>query len=307
LLSTLLVPQQVPIGFNAVRQNGLTGYVALGRVFTPGLYFLPLRQTFILFPSTLVTIEFSERGINSTTSDLGFARPDGPPIETRTGKDAGDPDSGGQPVTLSLSFQIRIPVDHVGRVYNSFSTEWRARYVLLARNVVNTVATRYTSTEFWTERRKISDDLGSSLNETLAAQGCAVEGAVQLLRVDFQDKYEDLITETQLQSQKKITNEYQMQVTKLLKELDVRSAGVDAESQAIRAIAEAEAASMINQAMADGFGVEQAAKAEAFARAKEKLNLSNDEVLQYVKLNAMRHRGSKGKTTLGLSYSEFAP
>ena len=304
LVTLVAVPNQVPLGYVALEQNDLTGYVKLDRTYTAGLYFLPFRHSFITFPSTLITVEFSDRQADADMAGLRRHMPDAPPIDTRTGKDEGDPDSGGQPITVSLSFQVRIPTENVGKVYQAFATAYRERYVLLARNTVNTVSTRYTPYEFWTRRHRIAEDLLKTLQDTLGEQGhCQVE-SVQILRVDFADSYEDLITQTQLQTQKKVTNEYQQSVTRVLKDFDVRAGAVSAEVDAISARAASEAASVINEAAAEGFVIEQEAKARALRAAKEDLALDGADLLRYVKLRSVRGHGAGG-AVLGVDFSDL--
>ena len=99
-------------------QNGFTGYVDLNpeHVYTGGRYFVWLRHYFLPFPRNLRNLDFAEGG---------FRRP----IPARTGPDPDDRESGGQPVTLSISFQYRLQQRSVPKIYQTFGLEWESSYM----------------------------------------------------------------------------------------------------------------------------------------------------------------------------------
>merc|ERR1719409_2680634 len=114
---------------------------------------------------------------------------------------------------------------------------------------------------------------------------CTVTG-FQLLQVDFPTKYEDMITDIQLQVQYKLTSEYQQKVTNVLKNIDVLSAVTNAKILAIQAEAAATSSVLVNQAKVDGFKMQQEAKAAAYKTMQTDLALTNLEMLEYVKIKA---------------------
>lgn len=101
-------------------------------IYLPGFYTMGLGENFIKFPTTQVTITFSDRkGVKA----------DAPPIATRTGEDHGDVDSGGQAITLSVSLQYTLPRDKtLGKIYKDYGLQYHQRYTLVARNVISDVA-----------------------------------------------------------------------------------------------------------------------------------------------------------------------
>merc|ERR1712072_532950 len=108
---------------------------------------------------------------------------------------------------------------------------------------------------------------------------CDVTG-FQLLQVDFPTKYEDMITDIQLQVQYKLTSEYQQKVTNVLKNIDVLSAVTNAKILAIQAEAAATSSVLVNQA-----------KAAAYKTMQTDLALTNLEMLEYVKIKALTTSG----------------
>jgi len=268
-------------------QNGWTGWVDTDSMYDPGRHFVWLRNFFITFPAYRVSVEFSS-GHNASA----------PPVPARTGRDMNDPDSGGQPVTLSFSFQYQFDKDDVGGVYKEFGEQYEARYLLFARMAVSDVAQKYTPDKFWNDRAAVADDMFSTLKHTLRKNGrCAVTN-FQLLQVDFPNKYEDMITDIQLQVQYKLTSEYQQQVTAVVKNIDVLTAETEASIASINAAAAATTNLIVNEARTEGFYAQQAAKAEAYAEVQSALGLSNKEVLDFVKIRAITNTDRKPESTV---------
>jgi len=274
-----------------ILQNGWTGTVYMDEVYSPGRYFVWLRNFFITFPSYAVTVEFS------TASAAKAA-----PVPARTGRDQADPDSGGQPVTLSFSFQYQFSKAEVGQVYKEFGEQYQARYLLFARMAISDVAQKYTPDKYWNSRPMIADDMQRTLTKMLKKNGRVDVIQFQLFQVDFPDKYEAMITDIQLQVQYKLTSEYQQKVTNVFKDIDVLTAETSASIASINAGASAKSALIVNQAKTSGFYVQQSAKAESYAEMKDMLKLNNAEVLDYVKIRSlMDQASSSGKTVVGTS------
>jgi len=271
-------------------ENGWTSTVDMKKVYGAGLHLLGPNFFFIKFPAYRINVEFS----HSATAGS-------PPVPARTGRDLNDPDSGGQPVTLSFSFQYALDQKDVGKVYKEFGEQYEARYLLFARMAVSDVAQRYTPHKFWDARKEVSDDMFATLQRTLMKFGhCTVTG-FQLLQVDFPSKYESMITDIQLQVQQKLTSEYQQQVMNVIKNIDVMTSVTAAGIASINAGAAAEAALIINEAKTKGFYAQQKAKAQAYSELQSMLQLSNAEVLDYVKVRSMTGEGRNSQTVVGMS------
>mmetsp|Transcript_33995 Transcript_33995/g.108489 ORF Transcript_33995/g.108489 Transcript_33995/m.108489 type:complete len:325 (+) Transcript_33995:104-1078(+) len=263
-----------------VVQNVFTGYVELDpeRVFEGGRHFIWLRHSFIKFPRRLVNLEFS---------DFGRGESDQAPISARTGPDPDDKESGGQPIRLCVAFQYQIARRDVPRIYQTFGALHEASYLRFAQQAITNEAQMFTPRAFWTDRKKVEGQLLGKVNETLYRQGYATVHDLQLLRVDFNSNYEDTITSIQLQEQLKVTKTYQLEVTRVSKEVDILSAEAEAAIARINAQAQREASVTINQASAAAIQMEQGAKATWYAKLKATLGWSNDDFLRYVKIKSL--------------------
>jgi len=268
-------------------QNGWSQVVDTTQVYNSGVYFVWLGNYFIRFPAYRVSIEFSA----SPSHDVA-------PVPARTGRDENDPDSGGQPVTLSFSFQYQFEKNDVAYVYKEFGEQYEARFILFARMAVSDVAQEYTPDKFWTDRAGVAKRMEERIRHRLRQDGHCEVMNFQLLQVDFPDKYEAMITEIQLQEQLKLTSEYQQQVTDVMKNIDVMTAKANAQIASINAGAAASGALIVNEAKTKGFKAQQSAKAEAYAELQTMLHLSNPEMIDYVKIRALTGSGREAASTV---------
>lgn len=264
-----------PTEFGLV-QNGFTGYVELSpdKVYTSGRYFIWLRHSFLNFPRNLVNLEFSSRG-------------DRIPIPARTGPDPDDRESGGQPISLSVSFQYQMMQRNVPVIYQTFGAAWESSYMRFAQQAITNTAQDFTPRMFWTGREQIEKALHFAVNKTLVSQGYAEVHSLQLLKVDFNSNYEDTITNIQLQEQLKVTKNYQLEVTRVMKEVDILESETKAQIAKINAEAQRQANVVINEANTNALKLEQAAKATWYSQLKRKMGWSNDDFIKYVKIKSL--------------------
>ena len=161
-----------------------------------------------------------------------------------------------------------------------------------AQQALTNVAQRFTPKEFWNSRREIEAAMLKQVNESIFHQGFALVPSLQLLKVDFKQNYEDTITNIQLQEQLKVTKNYALDVTRVLKEVDILQSETEAQIAVIAATAKRQANVIVNKAEADALQLEQSTKATWYAKIKERLGWSNAEFLQYVKIKSLASQPS---------------
>lgn len=203
---------------------------------------------------------------------------------------------GGQPVDLAVSFQYRFRKELVPAVYSTFGTAWEPSYMRFAQQAITNVAQRYTPKMFWDERSAVEAAMHAEVNKTIFTQGFAEVPQLQLLQVGFKENYEMTITNIQLQEQLKVTKTYQLEVTRVLKEVDILQSQTEARITVINAEAAREAAVMISQANAKALQLEQATKAYWYSRLKEHMGWNNSHVLQYVKMKSLNAQPADSMT-----------
>jgi len=258
-------------------RNGVTGVVDMERVYEPGRYFVGPSQRFLRFPSQLITLSYGNRSHDAQAS-----------IPARRGADTTDStSSGGQPVSLSLSFQYQLRKPMVPRVYQTFGTRWETSYLRFAQQAITNIAQEFTPRGFWTQRKRVETAMKHAVNASLFAQGFAMVPELQLRAVGFQSSYEQTITGIQLQEQLKVTKSYQLEVTRVQKEVDLLQSETDAAVLEINAEAQRERAVIEGEARAAALEREQRARATMYAKLREHLGWGAEHFLQYMRMKAL--------------------
>jgi len=177
--------------------------------------------------------------------------------------------------------------------YQTYGLAWEDSYMRFAQQAITNVAQQFTPKQFWTERRTIELAMLSAVNRTIVKQGNALVRNLQLLAVNFKQNYEETITNIQLQEQLKVTKTYALDVTRVLKEVDIMQSQTAADVAVIAASARREASILVNQAEAEALQLEQSTKAQWYAALKDALGWSNAEFLQYVKIKSLASQPSE--------------
>jgi hypothetical protein len=257
-------------------KNGVTGTVDLGTIWYNGRHMVGPSAHFVKFPSTLQTLSYGDRNHDQQIA-----------IPARTGADEGTVSSGGQPVTLEISFQYKLDPERLPSLYLTFGEDWEKTFLRFAQQAVTNVAQNFIPSEFWTSRAAIESAVHAAVNHTIYVHGYATVPSLQLRSVNFQSSYEQTITDIQLQEQLKVTKTYQLEVTKVIKEVDLMQAETNREIIGINADATRQQDVLVGQANAAALMREQTAKATMFAQLVARLGWTTQDFLQYVKMRAL--------------------
>lgn len=272
-----------------IRKNLLTGYIS-DRAERGGIHFVGPLKTFFTVPAAQGTLQWS------------WSDGDRAPVHTRTGADPQDPDSGGQPISISCAVQVKFVPELIQQVYLSFGSfqAARERYLLLAGNVVSNTAQEYTPTDFWTKRRTISDRILFKINHTLWHQGYVEAMQFEIMKVDFAKQFEDSITAVQVAEQAKVVNEYEQQVQRVVQHISVLQSENQATIANISAGAEAKSKEIKAAARRDAFNLKQSMKAQKYAELRSALDLNSAQMSEYFKVKSIQGQSSQGKVVVGL-------
>lgn len=119
-------------------------------IYTAGIHFLGVAHSFIKFPITVQTYEFSNAGGDAQN------------IRSRT-KD-------GLEVSLEVSFQYVYITNHLYDMYMKYGSEYRTPCLKIAVDILTDTSTQYTATRFFFDKEVISLEMMKELNETFAEQ-----------------------------------------------------------------------------------------------------------------------------------------
>jgi len=181
----------------------------------------------------------------------------------------------------------------VPEVYQTYGMAWEDSYMRFAQQAITNVAQAFTPKQFWSDRHLIELAMLDRVNKTIFQQGFAVVKNLQLLAVTFKSNYEDTITNIQLQEQLKVTKSYALDVTRVLKDVDIMQSQTAADVTVIGANAQREASIILNHAEAEALQLEQSTKAQWYSALKQRLGWSNNEFLQYVKIKSLSSQPSE--------------
>jgi hypothetical protein len=260
-----------------LKRNVLTGRVNPDYVYYGGRHLTGPLYQLLPFPATLETITYAKQG-------------DALPVHTRTGGDPADPDSGGQPIIISGSFQFRFVRSLIPKVYLSFATfaQTKLRYELLGRNVMSNTAQKFTPQDFWLNRKLISDRMVRELNETIFYQGYGEVLYFEMERVDFAAQYEESITSIQVAEQLRVIREYEQKVAAVEQHIQVMRAVNNATVEKILASGRANSTVVVANATQRAFHLKQAAKAQGYRQVMDALGLeSAEQKRRYLELKAL--------------------
>jgi len=253
----------------------------------------PIRG-YLPFPAAQVTMEFSAAYVTQAADRL--------PIKTRTGADPKDPDSGGQPLAISCAIQFQIVPAKLRDVYLAFGSYESAhqRFLLLSGNMVSNTAQEYTPQDFWTRRDVIADRMLSKINETLWYNGMVVATRFEMTKVEFAQSFEDSITSVQVAEQKRVVNEYEQQVQRVVQTISVLKSQNEAAIANISAAADATSKQIRAHANRDAFNLKQGMKATKYAQLKKALGFDQSQLAEYFKIKSIQGQGERGKVIIGL-------
>mmetsp|Transcript_11967 Transcript_11967/g.20883 ORF Transcript_11967/g.20883 Transcript_11967/m.20883 type:complete len:184 (-) Transcript_11967:87-638(-) len=164
---------------------------------------------------------------------------------------------------------------------------WETSYMRFAQQAITNVAQQFTPRTFWDDRRKVEEAFHKAVNATLWRQGYAEVVNLQLLQVTFKQNYEETITGIQLQEQLKVTKNYALEVTRVLKQVDIMQSETEATIALINAEARREAAVIVNQASMGALLLEQQTKAFWYKKLKDHMQWDNEAFLQYIKMKSL--------------------
>jgi len=288
-VSSMFIASVSPLEYG-LKKNGVSGSVFTTAV-QGGLHIVAPWQSFLTFPATRVTLEWS----NSVNADR-------PQVATRTGADPNDPDSGGQPLSISCAVQIRLIRTDLKRIFLDFGSYAAAkqRYILLAGNMVSNTAQEFTPQDFWRKRHTIANQMLHEINVLLVKNG-AEAVSFEIMKVDFATSFENSITGVQVAEQQKVVNEYNQQVQQVEQQIAVLNSHNQAKIATIHANAVRTAKEMVGTATKQAFIVKQEAKATMYAKLQKELELSPAQMGEYIKIRSLMAQSQSGKVVVNVA------
>ena len=274
-------------GFSSLEATELgLNYSWISKTISPevkenGLYFIGIGHSFIKFPKTVQTIEFSEE----KTANRG-------PIESRT--------SDGLEVTLEISFQYILQPDKLYDLYNTYGPKYGNVFQNIAINILTEEATKYTAYNFFMDRGKIKDDFQYELNLRFDKNCFSNIQFLQLRSVNLPNLFEQSIQESEVKKQD--IQKAQAEQNKVKIEIDTKIKAAEYQKNVIINKAEGEAQAIIkqNEAYVDALLRTQNTQTNAFKNLKDTLQLTNENLLDFMKTKIIKEYSGDNDITLNI-------
>ena len=251
-----------------------------------GLYFIGIGHSFIKFPKTVQTIEFS----NQKTANKG-------PIQSRT--------SDGLEVTLEISFQYILKKDKIYELYSKYGKNYDYIFQNIAVHILTEEATKYTAYNFFMDRGKIKDDFQKELNEMFEELCYSNIQFLQLRSVDLPNLFEESIQESEVKKQDILRAKAEQ--NKIIIEVDTKIKAAEYQKDVIINMAEGEAEAIYKQNKADVESLMkmQETQVQVYKNLKNTLSLSNDKLLNLMKSKIIKgYNGEDNGLILNMNLPE---
>jgi len=235
-----------------------------------GLYFIGIGHSFIKFPKNLQTVEFS----NDRTATRK-------PIESRT--------LDGLEVTLEISFQYLLQSENLFTLYNTFGPDYTKVFNNVAVDLLTEEATKYTAYDFFMDRGKIKSDFQEFLDKAFSRICFANISFLQLRNVDLPNLFEQSIQESEVKKQD--IQKAQAELNKVKVEVDTRVKSAEYQKNVTINAAEGEAGAIVkeNDAHVTSLNQVQTAQGEAYKIMKNTLQMTNPQLLNYIKSKVVKN------------------
>ncbi len=202
-------------------------------IYTAGIHFLGVAHSFLKFPITVQTYEFSNHGGDSGN------------IRSRT-KD-------GLEISLEVSFQYVYVTNHLYDLYMKYGDSYRNPCMKVAIDMLTDTTTRYTASRFFFDKEAISAEMMLELNKTFSEQCMATVEYFQLKNIDLPDLYERAIQETEVKKQDIHKAEAEKSKMQIELETKVKQAKIASEMRVNKAEGDSTALVNENEAQTQSF------------------------------------------------------
>jgi hypothetical protein len=119
---------------------------------------------------------------------------------------------------LSIAFQYKLIKEQIPELYKLTNTMYEGLFTRIARDQLLEAASEYEGPQYWRQRADIADRMMERVGRQLNTSHCNL-WSLQLLDINLPTKYEDSITETQVQNQLIQTRRSQQQAAVIRAEI----------------------------------------------------------------------------------------
>jgi regulator of protease activity HflC (stomatin/prohibitin superfamily) len=267
----------VPPLYYGIQYNLFNKQADIENVHGPGRYFIFPWNTFVVFPASVQTIEF--------TNEARLA-PDGsrfPALHSRTKE--------GLALHLQVSLQYMLSSGSIGKLYAEFNKNYEQIFTATVRDTLIKAASRYEAFQLWEERETVGAEMQEMVDKALKPIFGTCWG-LQLMAIDLPPRFEASIVQTQVHKQMVSTRQYQQEATRVRAQTTVIAAQYNRNVTVIKAEGTANYTYATKEAAAKARSKTIGIESKVLGGIKKNLELSPSELVRYQRfsvLNAMEN------------------
>lgn len=252
------------------------------RTYSAGRYYIGIGNHFIKFPRVVNNMYFGD------AFDQGV-KVDGPAMRSRT--------QDGLTVYMEVSFQYKLIPAGLWNMYQTFGDEYQRILLRMAIEQLTTATTKHNAHDFFTNRTGLSREMHSMLDSHFQQHGYSEVPFFQLRTVKLPKDFEDSIQDTQVKEQEIKVAKAQQDQNRITYETSLLNASQQVLVLAQQAAAESAAIYASNNAYCRQYRLTQELQATSLAKVASGVAWSPEELLQYLRIRAVREHPST-KTTI---------
>ena len=238
--------------------------------YTGGIHFIGFQHSFIKFPKSVITIDFSD----SSSADHDI-------IESRT--------LDGLEVNLEISFQYELQPKKLYKLYMDYGEQYEEVMIKIVMDSINKVSNTYTAYNFFTDRAVISEDMEEEVELALNTTMHTVIKFFQLKNVDLPNSFEDAIQLTEVKKQD--IDKAEAERSKVLVEIETRLQLAEQNTLIIlnHATGVVNTITSQNTAHVNAYNFTEQNIVDGYTNLKVDANLSNPGLLEYIKADIIQN------------------
>jgi len=251
------------------------------RTYSSGRYYIGIGNHFIKFPRVVNNMYFGDEFQQGVTVN-------GPTLQSRT--------QDGLTVGIEVSFQYKLASAGLFQMYQTFGEDYTMILLRMAIEQLTTATTKHNAHDFFTNRTGLSQEMHSALDSHFQKHGFSEVPFFQLRTVKLPKDFEDAIQDTQVKEQEIQVAKAQQDQNRINYETTLLQAAQNV--QVLNQQAQAESASIYaqNDAYCRQYRLTQTLQAKAMAGIASGTEWNPQELLEYLRIRAVREHPSERTT-----------
>lgn len=194
-------------------------------------------------------------------------------------------------ITFSFNWQLGQTIDTLKNLYRNYGDidAVKQLYGRIAGNVVRTVASQYSTFQFFDQLDQISSAMLSSLQGEILQQGGSV-ASVQLLNVGILPEFQNARTQQQAAVQAVTQAQNELNVAIINAQTLVQRQTLQAQLLVSQAVVSAAALELTNNQAIESLIARYSSQRESYLLLKQTMNLTSSQLLRFIWLDAQLDR-----------------